>query len=180
MSVPDEVAIPMTRAEREELKALNRQRARVAKASIEQRKAELLADIEEQLAAIYGANDEAWQDLAEEAERLVRALDAQLAERCRERGIQPEFRPRLDCNWYGRGVNGDRHRRAELRKVAERRIQAEGRAAKVALDEAALAIATDLATAALTTAAARRFLEAMPSVSELMPTIDVGELGAGE
>jgi len=169
----------MTKADREELKSLNRQRARVAKASVEQRMAAVLADFEQQMSTVHKSDDEAWRDLTAEAKRMAADLDARLAERCRQLGVPEDFRPRLGYGWMGRGENAFVSRRVELRKAAERRVQAEGRAAKVAIDMAALAIATELTRVALTTDEARRFLHTMPTVVELMPTLDIREIEAG-
>lgn len=169
----------MTRGEREELKSLARQRSRVEKAGVEERKATVLADVEAQLSAIYKATDEDWAHLTAAANQAVSDADARIAEICRQRGIPEEFRPGLDLRWYSRGANAEASRRSELRKAAERRIEAEARSAKLAIDRATLEIQTQLATAALTTDAARSFLEGMPSLPQLMPTLDVHELGAG-
>ncbi len=171
---------PMSKGEREELKSLTRQRARVAKGGAEARAAAVLADVEAQLAAVYKADDEAFRDLSAHAEQKVAALDAELAERCREMGIQEGFRPRLTCGWWGRGENAANARRVELRKVAERRVQADSRAAKLAIEAAALEVLTELTAAALTTDEARAFLSKLPTVAELMPTLDVRQLAAGK
>lgn len=170
---------PMTKGEREELKSLAKMRARVAKGGAEARAAAVLADFEDQVAAIYKADDEAFRDLAALAQQKVAALDAELAERCRQLGIQEDFRPSLSVSWRGRGENTMAWRRAELRKVAERRVQADSRAAKLAIEEASLEVLTGLATTALTTDEAKAFLDGMPTMASLMPNLDVHELEAG-
>lgn len=170
----------MTKGERDELKSLAKQRARVAKAGIEMRQAELRADVEAQLSAIYKPTEEAWADLAAEAMTKVQALDGELAQRCQELGIQADLRPSLRCDWYGRGDNADKIRRAELRMAATRRIEAEGRAAKVRIDEATLEVLTELAAGALTSGQAKQFLQGMPTLAQLMPPLDVRELEAGK
>ena len=53
----------MTKSEREELRRLVNERARLARQSIEQRQAELLANTEEQLAQIYKINEEGWAEV---------------------------------------------------------------------------------------------------------------------
>lgn len=171
-----DVALPMTRSDREELKSLARQRARVEKAGVEERKAAVLADVEEQLSAIFKANDEDWAHLTTAADQAVREADQQIAEICRQRGIPEDFRPSLSVHWYSRGANAQASRRAELRKAAERRIDAEAKAAKLAIDRATLEIQTELAVAALTTDSAKRFLETMPTLPQLMPVVDVRQL----
>ena|SRR5918995_6961668 len=90
----------MTRDERKQLEQLIAGRKKVAKYAVQKRKAELLADVERQLAAIYRADDEAWSDLSARADAAVKEADAELAKRCRELGIPEEFRPSLHCGWY--------------------------------------------------------------------------------
>lgn len=163
----------MTRGERSELASLIKERARVAKLGIEQRKAELLAMAEAQLAAIYRIDDEKWQDLGEAAAAAVKAADRELAERCKKLGIPADFRPRLDLSWWGRGENAFKERRAELRKVAVTKLDAEAKRAKIAIDTSKVEILTSLTASGLRSDDARQFLEAMPTVEALMPAIDV-------
>ena len=170
---------PMTKGEREELKSLARQRARVEKAGVEERKAAVLSNVEGQLAGMFKATDEDWAHLTAAAERTVQEADAQIAEICRQRGIPEDFRPSLRLSWLHRGVNAEKSRREELRKLAERRVEAEAKAAKLAIDRATLEVQTQLATAALTTNAAKEFLQGMPTLPQLMPTLDVRRLEAG-
>ena len=171
-----EVDVPMTKGDREELKSLARQRARVEKAGVEARAAAMRAEVEEQLSAIFKATDEDWAHITAAASQAVKEADAQVAEICRQRGIPEDFRPRLDVQWWGRGANAEKSRRAELRKLAEREIEAQGKAAKLAIDRATLEVQTQLATAALTTDAARAFLEGIPTLPQLMPAFDVRQL----
>lgn len=166
----------ITRAERDQLSRLVRQRARVAKAGIEQRQAELLADVEEQLAAAYASDHEAWAEITAEAKEAIRRADAAVAEKCRELGIREEFRPSIRMDWWSRGENGSRERRQELRKVAQTRIAALAKAAKVQIDRDALERETELVAGALTSAEAKAFLESMPTVEALMPPLALAEL----
>ncbi len=168
----------MTRAERVELAKLARMRAKVARTEVDQRAAELRADVERQLSATYQFGDEAWRDVTAAAQAAVAAADEQVAARCRELGIPDEFRPRLTVNWYGRGENATASRRAELRKTANAHIEAQAKGAKTTIEARALDVQTDLMAGGLTSAAARRFLAEMPTPAALMPTIDVGELQA--
>jgi hypothetical protein len=52
-------------------------------------------------------------------------------------------------------------------------------AAKVAIDRSQLDVETELITPALSSGAAIEALEAMPSVDQLMPVLDVDEIGPG-
>jgi hypothetical protein len=114
----------ISKADREELAKILTARERVAKSVVEQRAAELLADVEQQLATRYTISDEAWHDLTAAAKAAVKAADSEIAERCRTLGIPEQFRPGLSLGWYDRGENADKERRVELRLVAKTRIDA--------------------------------------------------------
>jgi hypothetical protein len=83
----------MTRREREDLAKVTRLRAKVAKDGITAREAALLADVEEQLSAVYRFDHDAWADITRHAEQVVAEADKQIAQRCRELGIRESFRP---------------------------------------------------------------------------------------
>jgi hypothetical protein len=168
----------MTKAERLELAKVVRMQAKSARARIDQRKAERLAQLEEELAAEYGHDDERWSAITEEALRLVQALDAELAEVCAAHGIRPEFRPKLQLSWYDRGENGVARRRAELRKVAVTRSEADAQRARAEVERWATAACTDLVARGLTTDEARGFLDAMPAADVLLPALELAELEA--
>ena len=73
---------PMTKTERNELSSLIRQRERSMKMLATQRSAELMADVEQQLARIYQFDeDETWEAATAIADAAVR--EAQRGE-CRE------------------------------------------------------------------------------------------------
>lgn len=166
----------MTRADRDNLAKIARARARVAKSTVAQRQAQLLADLEEQMSAVYSARDEAWAEVVAEAEAKVAEVNAHIAEQCAARNIPAEFTPRMLAGFAGRGVNGERSRRVELRKLAERQIDAAGKAAKLEIDTAEGQVQVELLTGALTTASAREFVERIPTPEALMPALRLLEL----
>jgi len=167
----------MTKVEREELARLLKARARVAKSVVEQRAAELLADAEQQLATRFKIDDAAWANLTGAAEQAVKDADAELARRCRTLGIPEEFRPRIDFSWYSRGENASKERRAELRKVAQTRIDAMAQKARGAIETRELDGLAMLAAGALESAGAQEFLASLPAIETLMPVLDVSTLG---
>lgn len=166
----------MTRAERDHLTKLVNRRTRLARQDIEARQAQLLADVESQLAAQYGLRHEAWADVTERAKKAVAEADAEIAVRCRELGIPENFRPSINVSWYGRGENADRDRRAELRKVAVTKLEASARAAKLEIERSALNLHTQLVAGALESSDSQAFLDAMPTVEQLMPRLALPEL----
>ena len=77
----------MSKPERDELGKILQRRTAVGRRLAEQRAAELLADVEAQLAAVYKPDDPAWRELTAAANAAVREADKALAERCRAMGI---------------------------------------------------------------------------------------------
>jgi hypothetical protein len=117
----------MTRAEREDLQRLVRQREKVLKSAAKQRSAELLADFENQMGQDH---DEIWKQAAEIAEREVAKAQKQIAARCRELGIPERFEPGLKLSWSHRGYDNmlENRRKANLQNhlchTATRRLPA--------------------------------------------------------
>jgi hypothetical protein len=169
----------MTKTERDELRRLANERARIAIKKIDHRKAEILADFERKAAAEYSIADEAWADVTAAAVAAVKAADEVIAEKCREAGIPDEWRPRIGLGWSGRGSNAVKERMAELRRVATRNLDAAGQKAKVKIEENALQVREQLTMQALESAEARAFVEAMPTVEQLIPPLEVPKLETG-
>lgn len=71
-------------------------------------------------------------------------------------------------SWYGRGENASALRRGELRAVAKTRIDADARAAKVAIERSSVEMQTELVAGGLESEAARAFLPSMPTTEALM------------
>jgi hypothetical protein len=173
----DELETPrMSVAERLELAKQVRLRAKVAKNDVNANIAQQLANVEAQLAARYDENHGKWADLTRHAKEAVKKADEELAKRCREMGIPEAFRPKLNLSWYGRGENGDKERRAELRNVAESELEAQAQKAKVAIEKIEVDQLTQITAEGLTSEAARQFLLSMPTVSQLMPHLQLEDL----
>lgn len=165
----------LTRTERADLQRVARMRAKVARGAIEVVKAQRLAEFERELQARYAVDDAAWSELTAAAKAQVQQTDEELARRCEELGIRPEFRPRLTLGWYSAGANGSRDRQAELRKLARLELEAAGKAARQRIDAGELEAVTAIVAVGLG-AEARELLEAMPTPEQLMPALDLGEL----
>ena len=134
----------LTRTERADLQRVARMRAKVARGAIEVVKAQRLAEFERELQARYAVDDAAWSELTAAAKAQVQQTDEELARRCEELGIRPEFRPRLTLGWYSAGANGSRDRQAELRKLARLELEAAGKAARQRIDAGELEAVTEL------------------------------------
>jgi hypothetical protein len=163
----------MTKGEQSDLLKLIRSRERLAKTMADERKAELVADLEKQLGTIFHYDDDAvWKAAQEKAKEIVTDAQAEIAARCRELGIPPEFAPGLDFCWYGRNQNACRHRRADLRKMGQTKIEALARKARTEIEKRSVQAQQEVITHGLESEVAKSFLESMGSVDALMPPID--------
>jgi hypothetical protein len=169
----------MTRRDRDDLAKVVRLRAKVAKEAAAQRKADLLADFEAQLASEYAYDDdETWRQATEAAQQAVQVAEKLIAERCAELGIPKRFRPGLNVYWHGRGENASRERRAELRTVAKTRLDAMEKEARATIDARAADIQAKILAGGLETAEARAFAASLPTAEALMPPLDIKALRA--
>ena len=156
-------------------------RARIAKMEVDELQAKRLADVEQELAAIYHIGDhEVWEATYKAADAAVRDANARIAEVCQSLGIREEFRPGLaGVGWYGRGENAAKERRAELRRVAKRRYMAEAKRAKLVIDTVVVDRQAKLIAGALHSSEAQAFLETMPTPEALLVRLELPELEAG-
>lgn len=171
----------MTRSEREDLQRLVRQREKVLKSAAKQRSAELLADFENQLGQAYSFDqDEIWKAAVESVEPLVKKARAQIAARCAELGIPERFAPHVALAWANSGYdNSVERRKKELRRMATTQIEAIERKATTQIELSCLDAQTHLAVAGLTSEAATKFIEKLPTIETLMPRLSFSEV-AGE
>ncbi|HEY8124554.1 MAG TPA: hypothetical protein VIF88_03930 [Methylocystis sp.] len=167
----------MTRAEREDLQRLVRQREKLLKLAAKQRSAELLADFENQMGQIYSFDqDEVWKAAKEAAKREVAKAEKAVAARCRELGIPERFAPGMDICWWSRGENAVTSRRVELRKMATTKIAAMEAEALTQIVRSSLEAQTELAMTGLSSDAARGFVERLPPIESLMPQLSFAEV----
>ncbi len=167
----------MTAAERTDLRSLIRQRARLMKTELKQRRLELMADFERQLSACFSYDqDEVWKGAHALAEQAVKDAQVVIEERCRELKIPKEFAPTIHMGWFGRGENAVRERRAELRTTAKARLDALEATAKTEIERISVNGQTDLIADGLSSEAAQAFLEQMPSTEALMPVLELNQV----
>ena len=170
---PAQAPEAMTKAEREDLQRLIRQREKVLKSAASQRSAELLAEFENQMAASYQFDvDETWADVVRGVRSEMAKANARIAERCRKLGIPRDFAPGLEFHWRDRGANAVKARREELRKVAVSRIEALEQAAIVQIELGSVQAQAAVVTHGLTSDAARAFVDQLPSIEALMAPLD--------
>jgi hypothetical protein len=118
----------MTKAERDTLLKICPQRERVVKTEAAAISARRRAEFEAHLAAVYSYDQDAtWHKAFKEAKAVADEAQKQIACRCRDLGIPPEFAHGVDVLWYGRGENASRERRAELTRVGPFQDRATGK-----------------------------------------------------
>jgi hypothetical protein len=171
----------MTRAERDDLQRLVRQREKVLKSAAKQRSAELLADFENQMGSEYSFDeDDVWAKAWQAAEREVKKAQALIAAHCRELGIPDRFAPGLSLHWHARGWdNTIDKRKAELRRMAQTQIATIEQKAFVEIETSCLDAQTKLAFAGCTSDMARTFVESLPAIETLMPRLSYSEIAGG-
>jgi hypothetical protein len=163
----------MTARERSDLAMLIRQHERVLKSAAKERSAELEADFERQLGTIYRWDqDETWSKARALAQEMTYKASKAIAHRCAELGIPKQFAPNLSLQWYGRGENASKERRAELRRMAVTEIKALEAKAITQIERDSVEAQTKIVAAGLISDAAKAILDGMPSVQALMPPID--------
>lgn len=173
----NEITERMTKGERVELGQLIRKRERVMKSMVAERSTAMLAEFESQCAAIYSFDqDEIWKDAFAAAEKIVEESEKVIAARCDELGIPKEFAPSIDVHWYGRGENAVASRRSELRRVAKAKIANLEKDAISKIERMSLEAQTEVIANGLQSDAARGFLERMPDITTLMPTLNAAEI----
>jgi hypothetical protein len=165
----------LTHKEADNLCRIIRQREKLAKTMAKERSASLKAKVEEQLNAIYSFDqDETWESAHDAAEKVVEEARRTVAERCKELGIPARFAPDLHLGWYSRGENASKERRAELRKIADARIDELEMQARTKIERMSITAQTEIISIGLSDTA-KVFLEKLPSIEALMPELDVGK-----
>ncbi|MEF2551332.1 hypothetical protein VQ042_08130 [Aurantimonas sp. A2-1-M11] len=169
----------MTRADRETLIKIARQRERVAKSEVKERAAHLLSEFETQMDRLYSFDEnEVWLEAVDAANAKVKEAQEAIAAECERLGIPRDFAPSLQCGWYGRRRNAAKDQRIEMRRVATRQIEAAEKTARAAIERRSVEIQEKIMVGGLTTDNARTFLESMPSADALMPALTVDDVKA--
>ncbi len=167
----------MTSGERNDLRSLIRQRARLMKTELKQRRLQLMSDFERQLSAAFSFDeDETWKAAYSAAEQAVNDAKAIIAERCIDLGIPKQFAPNVSIEWWRRGENASKDRRNELRIAAKARLDVLEASGKTEIERISVNAQTELIADGLTSEAAQAFLEQMPSAETLMPVLELNQV----
>jgi hypothetical protein len=91
----------MTKAERDELAAVVRMRAKVTRAEIDTRRAAVVAEAEGQLATVFKAEDERWAAALAVARATVDDVNDRIKAELTAAGVPGEFHPSVGIYWSG-------------------------------------------------------------------------------
>ena len=169
----------MTKAEREDLIRLVKQRERVAKTAAEQRSAAMLAEFEQQISALHAFDsNEVWKAATEAAIEAAKKANLAIVAESDRLGIPKEFQPKVSFHWACRGENEYRARRDELRRVAKAEIDALEKVARVQIEAESVRAQTEVIANGLNSEVALEFLNRLPPVETMMPALDVTAIQA--
>jgi hypothetical protein len=168
----------MTKAERDQLITVAKLRAKQAEREAEARGKILLAEAQDLLTAEFSANDRLWADAVAIAKEACDKANAQIQACCPDLGIPAKDAPQLELGWQARSSQYENSsRRAELRKLAETRIAALIKEGKAAAQASSLKVQEHLILGALRSDEAKALFDAMPTVEQLMPALQLEDLG---
>lgn len=167
----------ITKGERTELKSIVRQQFKVLRSELEQREVEMLADIEEQIAAKYASDDRQWSVLQHTVHEAVMACNRSINDALYEAGYQ--VKGHTERIWVKNpNMQPPREERTNLRIQARRRVKANVHQAQLDLARREADTLRALAIGALESEEAQRFLSEIPTVGDLVPIARLAELEA--
>lgn len=168
----------ITKGERTELRTVTRHQFRVLRQEVTVRQAELLAEIETEIAARFAEDDTTWAACQHAIHEAVMAANRGINDALREHGY--EARGRTERMWLTEpSMTKPSGERGALRQHAQARINAQVKDALLRLDRQEADLLRTLAIGALESDEARAFLSAIPTVGELVPGSRLAELEAG-
>lgn len=167
----------ITKGERQELRSIVRQQFKVLRAEVEQRRAELLSSIEDEITEKYKEKDQQWSVIQHEIHEACMEANRRINDALYNGGYQ--VKGGSERMWVTTPpISQPQADRMELRRHATVRITAQVKAALLKLDRDEADLLRNLAVGALESDEARAFLQAIPSVSELVPVARLHELEA--
>lgn len=166
----------ITKGERAELRSIVRQQFKVLRAEVEQRRAELQVEFEEQITEKYATSDHEWADLMHEVHEATMEANRRINDALYAKGYR--VKGGSERMWVSTPQIQQPAYKTQLRRRADAKIHAEVRAALLKLDRDEADLLRTLAIGAIESEEARAFLSAIPTVSELVPAARLAELEA--
>lgn len=167
----------MNKTERDELRRLIRARFKVLRSDVELRQAELIAELDAEIADRFADQDKRWQDAAFVIEKIRREANGQINDVYRDLIGKEEYGTTTDHNLVSiRHIAQPHGNRGHMRNQGVRRIEARCKAALLELERREVDLLSELATSALESTEARQFMGRIPTVSELVPRARLAEI----
>ena len=168
----------ISKPERTELRSLVRGQFKVLRSEVEQRRLEMLSDLEDQINERYATWDKQWADAMFLCEEAAMEANRKVNDILREMIDQPDGgRSEYVLVRFQRPSKPDR-RRNELRQTGAAHIAANVKASLLRLDRQEADLLRTLTIGALESAEAQEFLAAIPTVGELVSRARLAELEA--
>ena len=178
----------ITKGERGELRSIVRQQFKVLRSETEQRKAELIAEMEGRISDHYTDVDQKRQDLMWKCNEICEAASRQITDLLRGeevdrgRGIGAQRFEEITVNRPVRvqmeRIDWSTEERVQRRRALAAAIEADIKGALMRLERQEADLLRTLAVGAIESEEARAFLTAIPSVAELVPASRLAELEA--
>lgn len=178
----------ITKGERTELRSIVRQQFKVLRHEVEQRQAEMLADLDEQIAQRYAQVDAERQALMWKAHEICEAASRELTDLLsgtaahkgedHPRLLGEEVSVRQPVSVRMERICWSTEDRVQLRRAAVERLEANVKGALLNLERREADLLRTLAVGAIESEEARAFLEGIPTVAELVPAARLAELEA--
>lgn len=163
----------LSRAETHDLNMIIKERTKVLRFYAEEQGAKRMADFEQHMATVYKWDqDEVWQQVTEQAGKIVLEAQKKIEEQAKKLGIPSQFVPGLELNWRSRGQNMAQNRRTELRRVAKTQIDAMLAQAIRKVEKQGLDLRQQVVAMGLLSPDAKTFLESMAPIEEAMCELD--------
>lgn len=165
----------LTPGERRDLRTLVKQRMKLLRTDIEQRKREMIADGEAELLSRYQARDEEINRLGAEVSKII--VDANLAvQQAIKASTLTDIRTRTELT-PPRILVGNEER-TQLHQALIARVNAQAAEALLTVDRQETTLLQTLIVGALQSDAARDFLNQIPTAAELVPGARLAALEA--
>lgn len=167
----------MTKTERNELRSIVKTQFKVLRAEIVQRQAELLSDLEGEIAARYSAEDERRKVVHDQVAEILGVAQREITDVLASEDVGVSVHRPYQVR--GATIDWPKDDRGELRRQAMAAFHAKVAAATLRLDREEADLLRTLAVGALETDEAQAFLAMIPTVGELVPVARLEALIAG-
>jgi hypothetical protein len=179
----------ISKTERAELRSIVKGKFKVLRAEVDERRAEMYADIEIQVAKHFAGEDVAWEGFLHVCYEAQMEANRAINDARRAGGFD-EGEGEYEHNYVTVRVGAKPvHKRAEMKAIAQTQVDTQVRTAILRLDRQEQELLEQLSVGALESEAAQTFLSSIPkvgdlvsadSMSDLARMVDDLELGMGD